>query len=127
MYVDLRTSITLYSVNPSSLHAGTICMFLFSADSFKIDLLKNSLWNANRASNSLDTNQVQRFVGPDRGPNCCVNRLSADTKNSPRQMCSHVFLSQFVKTLVSEKPKKGLRFESSLVDDLHALFLSVVC
>ena len=78
-------------------------MFLFSADSFKIDLLKNSLVNANKASNSLDTNQAQRS-----GSKLLCKKVISRQKSSPRQMCSHVFLSQFVKTLVSEKPKERL-------------------
>ena len=39
--------------------------------------------NTIRMSNSLDPDQVRRFVGPDLGPNCLAN-LSADDTGRQR-------------------------------------------
>ena len=52
--------------------------FLLSADYFsKSTFSKNSFRNTIGVSNSLDPDQVRRFVGPDLGPNC-LQKLAAD-------------------------------------------------
>ena len=54
--------------------------YLSSADLFlKIISGIHSVRNTFRVSNSLDTGQDRRFVGPDLGPNC-LQRLSADER-----------------------------------------------
>ena len=45
----------------------------------KFTISKNSFTNTIRVPNSLDPDQVRRFVGPDLGLNC-LQRLSADDK-----------------------------------------------
>ena len=51
---------------------------LSSAEFFsKLIFLKKSFMNEIRVSNSLDTDQARRIVGPDLDPNC-LPRLSAD-------------------------------------------------
>ena len=61
-----------------SLHTGKFCilfccLLIFSKSTFS----KYSIRNIIRVSNTLDPDQVRRFVGPDLGPNCLL-RLSAD-------------------------------------------------
>ena len=50
-------------------------LIFFSKSTFS----KNSFRNTIRVSNSLDPDQVRRFVWPDLGPNC-MQKLSADNK-----------------------------------------------
>ena len=38
---------------------------------FKIDFFRYFFRNTIRASDGLDPDQAQHFVGPDLGPNCC--------------------------------------------------------
>ena len=67
----------------NSSHAGKIFIFfcllliLFNLNS------KESSRNTLRMSNSLDRDQAQHFVGPDRGPNCLL-MLSADGTSRQR-------------------------------------------
>ena len=61
------------------------CFFVVSGFFFfffflNLLFLKKYFRNTNRVSNSLDPDQVQRFVVPDLGPNC-LQRLSADDKS----------------------------------------------
>ena len=44
---------------------------------FKSTFLKNSNWNIIKVSNSLDPDQIRRFVRSDTSPNC-LKKLSAD-------------------------------------------------
>ena len=53
------------------------CFFVICRFFFKISFSKNSFRNIIRVSNSLDPDQVLRFVRPGLGPNC-LQRLSAD-------------------------------------------------
>ena len=50
---------------------------------FKINFLKKKFRNTIRVSNSLDSDQARRYVGPDLGP-ICLQRLSADDKRKER-------------------------------------------
>ena len=57
---------------------GNFSCFLSSTDFFsKLAFSKISFRNTIRVSNSLDPDQVRRFVGPDLGLNC-LQRLTAD-------------------------------------------------
>ena len=56
----------------------TLCMVILSyAEFFKITFSENYFRNAVRVPNSLDPDQVRRFVGPGLDPNC-LQMLSAD-------------------------------------------------
>ena len=59
------------------LHVVVVCFL------FKLTFPKRYFKNTSRASNSLDPDQVRRFVGPDLSP-ICLQRLSADDNNVGR-------------------------------------------
>ena len=59
----------------------TLHAFLSSALFSKLDFFKNSFRNTIGMSNSLDSHQVQHFVGPGLGSNC-LQRLAADAKTN---------------------------------------------
>ena len=62
------------------MHAFVVCgLFLINFKKKKKKKKKKTFRNTIRVSNSLDTDQAQRFVGPDLGPNC-LQRLSTDDK-----------------------------------------------
>ena len=55
-------------------------LLLSSADFFQKHFKKDSFWNTDGVTSSLDLDQAQRSVGPDLGPNC-LQRLSAVGKS----------------------------------------------
>ena len=56
------------------------CFFVVCGFFLKLTFFKNHLSGITSVSNSLDPDQVRRFVGPDLGP-ICLRQLSADNKN----------------------------------------------
>ena len=53
------------------------CLFLLSADFFKINFFKKLLQEHYKSVKRLDPDQDRHFFSPDLGPNC-LQRLSAD-------------------------------------------------
>ena len=56
---------------------------------FKSTFSKNSFRNTIRVSNSLDPDQVRRFVGPELGPNYLLKLSADDTSRQTKSVHTH--------------------------------------
>ena len=70
-----------YSQYFTSVHYLFFFYFLWPADFFNSNSLRKNISRISSESNSLDPDQVRRYVGPDLSSNC-LQRLIADNTMS---------------------------------------------
>ena len=68
-------------------------MLFFQNQPFSKDSFRNTI----RLSNRLDQDRARRFVRPGLGPNCFLQKLSAEDTREPRVnfQCLSIFLALF--------------------------------
>ena len=100
--MKFRTCISGYFIY--FIFAFRLSAYCFSSSSSKSSFSKYSFGDTIRVSNSLDPDQVRRFVGPGLGPNC-LQRYSADgtSRRRVKHLHCHVQIYYYLSRQIFSK------------------------